>query len=677
MVRNMQKLWVLPVLFSFFLLTSGCNESGLTNSELFPEIISTTPAANAESVAVNSLISVTFSESMDSTSIHGDTFIVKIDTLSISGTFSYTDLKAVFTPSIPLGFGSIYSVGIKSDVQSLTGTSLENSYEWSFSTEDRENSDLPQILSTNPANNTKDVLPNSAIKVSFNKPMNSNSLNTSTFTVYQGSTPISGLVTSSNSTATFSPFNVLNGGNTYRAFISSDVEDTLGNALENDFEWSFKTLDEQDNTPPQVQSVSPSSDERDLPVDVVISASFNKALDNTSVNSSTFLVTQNENSVSGSISLLDSTISFTPNDNLPLVAEVTAVLTTGIKDEAGNSLPANYEWSFVIIDESDAASPEIISINPTPNATHVDVVSTITATFNEPMNESTINNSTIIVSAGNSISGNVSYSDNKITFSPHSDLRENTTYTVTITTGVENLEGNGLENNFQWSFTTDDIPEETAPQVQSVSPADEAGNIPVDVVISAFFNKALDNASLNSFTILVFQNGNPVSGNIGLSGSGLTLSFTPDNDLPVGVEVEVVLTNGIKDEAGNSLEANYEWSFETVRKSSDNISPEVLSISPADNAKDVDEDAVIRATFSEPMNESTINNSTFIVRRQGRTVSGDFSFSNNTVTFTPNRDLRENRTHTVTITTGVEDLAGNALESEVSWNFRTEDDDDD
>lgn len=105
---------------------------------------------------------------------------------------------------------------------------------------------------------------------------------------------------------------------------------------------------------------------------------------------------------------------------------------------------------------SSGLLPKIVSTTPAPNATHVDVVSLITATFSEPINESTLNNSTIIVTGGGTVSGNISYSDNKVTFKPSSDLRKNTTYKVTITTGVEDLAGNALENEVIWTFETDE-----------------------------------------------------------------------------------------------------------------------------------------------------------------------------------------------------------------------------
>ncbi len=189
------------------------------------------------------------------------------------------------------------------------------------------------------------------------------------------------------------------------------------------------------------------------------------------------------------------------------------------------------------MDEPDTISPEVISTSPADNAIDVEVNAVITATFSEPMNASTINTSTIIVSGGGSVSGSVDYSGNTVTFTPSSDLQENTTYTAIITTGVEDVAGNALENNFEWSFTTFEEPDIIPLQVQSVSPTDGASDVSADVVVTASFNKALDNATVNSSTFMITEDGDRVSGNIDVSGS--TVSFTPNADLPYGAEVSV------------------------------------------------------------------------------------------------------------------------------------------
>lgn len=98
--------------------------------------------------------------------------------------------------------------------------------------------------------------------------------------------------------------------------------------------------------------------------------------------------------------------------------------------------------------------PTVTSTIPANAATDVSLGTTIQATFSDIMDAATINGSTFMVSGG--ITGTVTYNSvNKIaTFKPLIDLSKNTTYTVTLTTGIRNTMGNALASNNTWSFTT-------------------------------------------------------------------------------------------------------------------------------------------------------------------------------------------------------------------------------
>ena len=94
---------------------------------------STNPADNATNVPVNSLISATFSEAMDATTINATTF-----TLSggITGTVAYDPgtKTATFTPSQNLAIATTYTATITNEVKGLAGNPMESDYTWSFTT---------------------------------------------------------------------------------------------------------------------------------------------------------------------------------------------------------------------------------------------------------------------------------------------------------------------------------------------------------------------------------------------------------------------------------------------------------------------------------------------------------------------------------------------------------------
>src|ERR1700693_3180589 len=70
------------------------------------------------------------------------------------------------------------------------------------------------------------------------------------------------------------------------------------------------------------------------------------------------------------------------------------------------------------------------------------------------MEPATINDTTFTVAPG--VTGTVTMdgTGRVAAFTPSANLALGTTYTATITTGVQDLFGNALASNFVWSFTT-------------------------------------------------------------------------------------------------------------------------------------------------------------------------------------------------------------------------------
>ncbi|MBI3306068.1 Ig-like domain-containing protein [Candidatus Nomurabacteria bacterium] len=102
----------------------------------------------------------------------------------------------------------------------------------------------------------------------------------------------------------------------------------------------------------------------------------------------------------------------------------------------------------------------------------------------------------------------------------------------------------------------------------------------------------------------------------------------------------------------------------------DTTPPTVTSTSPTEGAQNVALNSTVQVTFSEPMNQSTINSDTFFVSG-GALEVGSITFSGNTAIFTPSSLLSADRQYTAVVQTGVEDSAGNAMAAQYSWDFTT------
>ncbi len=106
----------------------------------------------------------------------------------------------------------------------------------------------------------------------------------------------------------------------------------------------------------------------------------------------------------------------------------------------------------------------------------------------------------------------------------------------------------------------------------------------------------------------------------------------------------------------------------------DTTPPEIIDHAPA--GTNVPVTTNISATFNELMNASTLNAGTVLAENStGNKVIGNITYNpaTKTVTFDPVSDLEYNETYEVIITTDVQDLAGNNMSSNFTWNFTTHD----
>jgi len=98
----------------------------------------------------------------------------------------------------------------------------------------------------------------------------------------------------------------------------------------------------------------------------------------------------------------------------------------------------------------------------------------------------------------------------------------------------------------------------------------------------------------------------------------------------------------------------------------DTTRPRVTATIPINAASSVPANTKITATFTEPMDPTTISSATFTLAQSGVPVTGaagspGYTVGSRIADFKPSADLTANLVYTATITTGAKDLAGNAL----------------
>lgn len=309
-----------------------------------------------------------------------------------------------------------------------------------------------------------------------------------------------------------------------------------------------------------------------IAIDTVVSATFSMLLNGFTVTPSTFRLRDGNSEVAGSVTTLAETALFTPSGSLAYNTTYTAEITTGLTaaNFAGTTLTSNYTWTFTAIEF--ITTPMVISTSPTNGETNVAINSVITATFDEPMDATTINTSTFML---NGITGTVDYDGTTTTFTPSADLNYSTTYTATITTGVKDLNGNDMASDYTWSFTTVSEPDILPPAVISSSPIDGDIDVPVNSVITVTFSELMDASTITTETFTVNDGKSNISGTVSYDDTIAT--FTPSAYLDFNTKYTVI-TTGAKDLAGNAITPAYILSFTT--ELAPTVTPTLIPVTP-------------------------------------------------------------------------------------------------
>jgi hypothetical protein len=199
-------------------------------------------------------------------------------------------------------------------------------------------------------------------------------------------------------------------------------------------------------------------------------------------------------------------------DNVPLHAlQNTSTTPNGVFVYGGGGFPnqtwtaTNY-WVDVVFGPAgpDTTPPTVQSVSPPAGTSGVNPASSISATFSEVLNASTVNGTSVqlLDPSSSPVPAAVTYnsSNSTATLTPNTSLLNSTTYTAVVKGGIiKDLAGNALVSNYTWSFTT------AAPPPP---PPTEGPGGPILVVSSStnpfsrYYAEILRNEGFNEFTAM-------------------------------------------------------------------------------------------------------------------------------------------------------------------------------
>ncbi|MCB9252692.1 MAG: Ig-like domain-containing protein [Flavobacteriales bacterium] len=225
---------------------------------------------------------------------------------------------------------------------------------------------------------------------------------------------------------------------------------------------------------------------------------------------------------------------------------------------------------------NDVTAPLISSLNPSDNSTGVSISNDLTLTFNENVKKGSGN--ILIKESGTTVqtidvaSGSVSIIGSVVTINPQ-DLSYSESVNIEFASGVFlDLANNafaGISSSTDWNFSTEDAPEpdNTAPVITQLLPADDATNVLINSDLVITFDEDIKKGTGN---ILVKESGTTVqtipinSSDVSINGSVMTIN-TADFSFGASENIEMPLgiVTDLSDNDFAGITNSNTWNFTT------------------------------------------------------------------------------------------------------------------
>jgi len=572
-----------------------------------------------------------------------------------TGTLGVDGRTLTFVPNAALSVGRPHYVYL-SGVKDLFGNAMSASI--SFTTGYVADATAPKILNTSIQSGQLDIPTNAVLAIKFDEPVSSLSLGNVKLFKGTDSLPMTRQLSGDHSVVYLQPAQALSANFVYTITISG-VQDLSGNVLASSRTVTFTTGAGADLAVPVQVSRTPVNGATNVPRNTLIEAQFNERISPISVNDTAVKLYDGTTGlfVAGtpSVSADGKTVRFTP------AAALTAnrlyyfytTYNTYVEDLAGNRYSSSS--SFTTGSATHTSAPQVLLRSVADGATDIPVNGRLVFQFDTALADRCVTTQTLRVSNGSTpVAGTLSLSGDRtqLTFTPQDPLSVSTAYTVTLD-GLCDLAGNAL-SSMTSSFTTSSTAtaDTTGPTV-TITPAYGATGVSPNTVVTLTFNEAVDVTTLaSSIQVTV---GGEVAGDLAVNGKVVT--FTPSAPLPGNQQISVE-AYGVRDLAGNSSNG---YAYFTTGAATDVTAPKVVSITPNDKAVDIGSGTPIVLTFSESLNPNTVNNTTFALFVNGNVVQPSVYRSQDNRTVTLNTTLPASSVVAVIVTSGVQDLSGNAL----------------
>jgi hypothetical protein len=736
-----------------------------------PVATSETPSPNATNVAVGSTINITFNKAVVASTVQFNVVDAGNNPIPGAVTYNATTFTATFTPSTSLTSGTSYTATV-GGATDTSGNAMTTPVTWSFATAAAvtggvsiwPNSVVPVVTSDPDAQAIEvgvkfrsDVAGN-VLGIRFYKGSLNTGAHTGSLWSNTGQLLATGTFTNETSsgwqTMLFASPVAINANTTYVASYHTTVghyADNVGyfatagtdapplHALQdgadgNDGVFLYGTggFPNQSsnstnfwtdvvfaagttNIAPSVTSTNPAAGATGIAVGTSISATFNTAMDATTINSTTVqLLNASQQPVPATVSYNANTLTVTVTPMAALANSTTYTLsitggTGGVANSSETVLAATFTASFTTAASVSSTPISIMPATATPATISVNDASAVElgvkfrsdvagfisgirfykGSTNTGTHTGSLWSSTGTLLATGTFSGESASGWQTLTFATPVAINANTTYVASYHTavgfysatggafasaGIDNaplhalasgvdgpngvyLYGGGGFPNQSYNNTNYFVDVTFQQSLTDTTPPTVTTVTPVNGatgVAASTTVTAIFSESIQSSTLLFTlkdASNNSVSATVVYNDTNKTATLTPFSALNFGATYTASVS-GAKDLAGNTMTSTTTWSF-TVAPAP--VAPTVVSSTPASGATGVAVTVAPTATFSVAMNSATINSSSFQVLGPGNVAVAanvTYNSANLTATVTPLSPLAAGTTYIVVVHSG-------------------------
>ena len=646
-----------------------------------PPTVTITPSNGTTNLGLSTQVVLTFSESIDPTTISLSTVNLFNGDIPLNPSISISQNNRTVvlnSSGTALPAGATLTATASHLITDLSGNALADTTS-QFTTMAVVTS-APSVVSSRPANGATNVPANTVITLFTSAPMNPGTISGALY-VSQNGVLVSGATTvgGNGQSIVFTPSSAFSAGTPIQVFLNSTAQDTYGNNLTN-FAETFTIAGALANSAAAAQVVNPFPNATNVPLNTVIQVEFNQPLQAGTVTC---------NGSSGSVTLFQSSTStyLTPNCTLIGGGQVINIApTSNLASGSAYKVSVNgtvtntsgvpvqpFTLNFVAGTAADNAAPTIVSLTPPNSSTNIGTNAGVSLNFNKAINPVSVTGSSIQVSGGSvtAVPSSISFTPDftRTTIIPQAPLPSSTQMAIAIN-GVSSEAGVAVASQTT-HFTTQASPDVIAPFVMNTSVASNQ-YVGINAAFAMQFNEPVDPGSLNpaaAKNVYLYDSTSStyVATVITFSSDLTTVMLKPTANLAANHQF-LLCSNSLTDLSGNPQQ-NFCMNFFTGT-GTDTTGPVVLQASPPDGFFGIGINSPIQILFNEPIDGASIGGVTLKQANSVVATAATLFDGDQGIQLMPLVPLTPNTAYTVNVT-GVLDITGNAQSSFPSRSFTT------